>query len=147
MGIYSTLTKTAGENYIERLTRITEYVKEKDLSGIEEIKVNVGLLYAKYDSAFVRYSVEGKVLVFRAWFSDWDGSVVYEDDVPLTVYADSCHAESLMRSHDWYYQMSDDHRVWKRGREAESKMRAVLERLPKEEKDRLWQKHAPNQSS
>ena len=31
-----------------------------------------------------------------------------------------------LQKHDWYYEYSDDHRVWKRGRNDTKKLRALL---------------------
>ncbi len=51
--------------------------------------------------------------------------------------------EKLLRSHDWYYMMSDDHSVYKRGEDNWEKIRDVAIQL----KDtpgakELWDKYA-----
>jgi len=35
--------------------------------------------------------------------------------------------ETLLKSHDWYYNMSDDHRYYTRGREEYDRIREVME--------------------
>jgi hypothetical protein len=51
--------------------------------------------------------------------------------------------EKLLRSHDWYYMMSDDHSVYKRGEDNWEKIRDVaiqLKDTPGAEE--LWDKYA-----
>ena len=36
---------------------------------------------------------------------------------------------SKLKTHDWYYAYSDDHRVWRRGTEASGRLRAASEEL------------------
>lgn len=33
----------------------------------------------------------------------------------------------ILSQHDWYYQYSDDHNVWKRGQEESSRIRQILQ--------------------
>jgi hypothetical protein len=33
----------------------------------------------------------------------------------MSIHADLTELERLLKSHDWYYQYSDDHTVWQRG--------------------------------
>ena len=35
--------------------------------------------------------------------------------------------EDLLKSHDWYYQYSDDHRVWSSGNALDTRIRKKLE--------------------
>ena len=37
--------------------------------------------------------------------------------------------ETALATHDWYYMMSDDHRVWERGRAEKSRLLTLKERL------------------
>jgi hypothetical protein len=37
--------------------------------------------------------------------------------------------ENECRVHDWYYNYSDDHRVWSRGHDRYKKINAILEKL------------------
>lgn len=138
---------TAQDCHIQRLNRITNNLNQRQLQNVEEVSINVGLLYKEYDSAYVRHVIDGEVQVLRVYYYEQDSSVVYEDVVSSRVFYDSKRAESLMRQHDWYYERSDDHRVWKRGREAEAKVRAALSKLPENERKRLWEKHAQKPSS
>ena len=36
---------------------------------------------------------------------------------------------SKLKTHDWYYAYSDDHRVWRRGNEASGRLRVAREEL------------------
>ena len=36
---------------------------------------------------------------------------------------------NLLKNFDWYYAYSDDHSVWKRGRDREGMLRSTLERI------------------
>lgn len=33
----------------------------------------------------------------------------------------------LLERHDWYYNYSDDHRVWKKGSEASKRLQAIIQ--------------------
>ena len=44
--------------------------------------------------------------------------------------------EAALATHDWYYMMSDDHRVWERGRAEKAKLMALKERLSTIDKQR-----------
>lgn len=33
----------------------------------------------------------------------------------MSIHPDLTTLETLLKQHDWYYQYSDDHRVWQRG--------------------------------
>jgi hypothetical protein len=35
----------------------------------------------------------------------------------------------LLKNHDWYYEMSDDHNVWKRGLENEREIKRLMKLL------------------
>ena len=43
--------------------------------------------------------------------------------------------EELLKTHDWYYQMTEDHRVWQRGSQQRSKIRELVNELGNEGKD------------
>ena len=55
--------------------------------------------------------------------------------------------ESLLKSHDWYYQYSDDHSAWTRGNEKEKEIHSLIATLTKDGKkseiEALWKKYAP----
>ena len=34
----------------------------------------------------------------------------------MSIHPDLTTLETLLKQHDWYYQYSDDHRMWKRGK-------------------------------
>ena len=35
--------------------------------------------------------------------------------------------EKLLKTHDWYYEYSDDHRVWQRGRDERDEIRRQID--------------------
>ena len=37
--------------------------------------------------------------------------------------------EELLKNHDWYYNMSDDHRYYRRGREESKVIQQTMEKL------------------
>jgi len=41
----------------------------------------------------------------------------------MSIHPDLTTLESLLKTHDWFYQYSDDHRVWKKGRDQEDEIR------------------------
>ena len=43
--------------------------------------------------------------------------------------------EELLKTHDWYYQMTEDHRVWQRGSQQHSKIRELVNELGNDGKD------------
>jgi len=47
----------------------------------------------------------------------------------------------LLKSHDWYYDYSDDHSVWKRGVAARDRLRALQKDL--DPTGEIWDEHAP----
>jgi len=51
----------------------------------------------------------------------------------------------LMKSHDWWYDYSDDGRVSRNGRDHWEKIRAAIASLPKDAASRLWSRFAPPQ--
>jgi len=55
--------------------------------------------------------------------------------------------EKQLKSHDWYYMMSDDSRYYYAGRESEAEIRKKLAELKEkglyEEAKELWYQHAP----
>jgi hypothetical protein len=70
-------------------------------------------------------------------------------------YSDSCWAldtfalemfEQLCKKHDWYYDYSDDHSVWTRGRDSEarvfSRYNMLLQRYPEAVKT-IWEMYNP----
>ena len=48
--------------------------------------------------------------------------------------------DQLMKNHDWYYEMSDEHRVWESGRVERNEIENLMEKLGSEAK-KLWKKH------
>lgn len=51
--------------------------------------------------------------------------------------------EDLMRTHDWYYEHSDDHRVWLKGKAEENKISLLLHRMRRtnpQETNKLYSK-------
>jgi len=46
-----------------------------------------------------------------------------------------------LKSHDWYYDYSDDHSVWKRGVAARDRLRAMQKDL--DPTGEIWNEHAP----
>ena len=51
------------------------------------------------------------------------------NDITLSKYYD------MLTYHDWYYDYSDDHSVWQRGRDASENLRRIAETNGKEFKD------------
>lgn len=47
----------------------------------------------------------------------------------------------LLKSHDWYYDYSDDHSVWRRGSEAHSRLRGLQKSI--DPTGEIWNEHAP----
>ena len=41
----------------------------------------------------------------------------------MSIHPDLTTLESLLKTHDWFYQYSDDHRVWKKGSDQEDEIR------------------------
>ena len=56
--------------------------------------------------------------------------------------------ENLLKNHDWYYDMSDDHRVWEMGAASKKAINLELEKLAenglKKETMELFRKMAPS---
>lgn len=48
--------------------------------------------------------------------------------------------ENLLKSHDWYYDRSDDHSKWKRGSEQRKKILDLKKELGSKA-DALWNKY------
>jgi hypothetical protein len=48
----------------------------------------------------------------------------------------------LLKSHDWYYDYSDDHRVWRAGSAAYSQLRGMQKNL--DPQGEIWNKYAPD---
>ena len=48
--------------------------------------------------------------------------------------------ENLLKSHDWYYDYSDDHSKWKRGSEQRKKILDLKKELGSKA-DALWKKY------
>ncbi len=44
----------------------------------------------------------------------------------MSIHPDLTTLESLLKTHDWYYQYSDDHRVWTKGRERADEIQRQL---------------------
>jgi len=51
--------------------------------------------------------------------------------------------DELMRQHDWYYNMSDDHRVWVAGRAQWARIEAYKDLVGEEAWQSKWQEHCP----
>jgi len=51
------------------------------------------------------------------------------NDITLSKYYD------MLTGHDWYYDYSDDHSVWQRGRDASEQLRRIAESNGQEYKD------------
>ena len=51
--------------------------------------------------------------------------------------------EKLLRGHDWYYMMSDDHRWYLAGYRQAEKIRSMVPKIPPKEGAKLWDKYAP----
>ena len=54
--------------------------------------------------------------------------------------------ETQLRAHDWYYMMSDDHQIWRRGREQRRCLAMLAVGLAREDLQRvqrLWNQYAP----
>lgn len=54
-------------------------------------------------------------------------------------------ATKLLESHDFWYMMSDDFRVWSKGLDSYAEVCSALSKLPAETAVRLWDEHAPQQ--
>lgn len=56
--------------------------------------------------------------------------------------------EELLKTHDWFYDYSDDHRVWDEGRKQAFAIRVARTNLENEglkaEADELFSKYQPN---
>jgi hypothetical protein len=76
-------------------------------------------------------------------------------EVRKKFYSDACWSletfalemfEQMCREHDWYYEYSDDHNVWKRGRVAysnlQSKYQWMLTKCP-DAANVIWEMHNP----
>lgn len=59
--------------------------------------------------------------------------------------------DAMCKGHDWYYQYSDDHSVWTRGRDAESKMlgkkRALHQMGLGESAEQIYNTYCPKESA
>ncbi len=57
------------------------------------------------------------------------------------------YLEEQMRKHDWYYAMSDDHRVWSAGEKAAQEITNTVHQLESEGKEEevttLFSKYCP----
>ena len=55
--------------------------------------------------------------------------------------------EQAMINHDWYFQFSDDHRVWRTGDASSERIRSAMESFRNagfsEQVDALWELHCP----
>jgi len=51
---------------------------------------------------------------------------------------------AMMQKHDWYYEMSDDHNVWRRGESSRRKLMEALKKLPYNTRRFLWDTYAPD---
>jgi hypothetical protein len=55
--------------------------------------------------------------------------------------------EELMKSHDWFYDYSDDHRIWERGRTQRAEIYSTADALRSmgysSEVDRLFEEYVP----
>jgi len=48
-----------------------------------------------------------------------------------------------LKTHDWYYQMSDDPRVWEAGQAENDEIRSLMNQLPRERAAELYRMYAP----
>lgn len=48
-----------------------------------------------------------------------------------------------LKAHDWFYQYSDDHRVWQAGRDVMEQLRAAQRLL--DPQGLIWNEHAPKE--
>ena len=48
---------------------------------------------------------------------------------------------NLLRTHDWSYEWSDDHSVWKRGSDERQALRQMQTKCDEDYK--IWNEHAP----
>ena len=53
--------------------------------------------------------------------------------------------EDLLRHHDWYYHMADDHTVWHKGNREYHTLLAWLNVISLKEAKELWAKYAPKE--
>tara|TARA_Y100000385_G_scaffold287967_1_gene353413 strand:- start:1688 stop:1891 length:204 start_codon:yes stop_codon:yes gene_type:complete len=66
----------------------------------------------------------------------------------VSIHADLDTLEQLLKKHDWYFDYSDDHRAWQRGRDQRDEIRRQMDiccglGLDKFAKD-LYNYHSPN---
>ena len=47
-----------------------------------------------------------------------------------------------LRKHDWYYEYSDDHGVWRRGSDERDQLRRLQEEIDSDYK--VWNQYAPD---
>ena len=47
-----------------------------------------------------------------------------------------------LKTHDWYYEYSDDHSVWKRGEAEKDQLRRLQEEIDNDYK--VWNEYAPD---
>lgn len=56
--------------------------------------------------------------------------------------------EKVLQIHDWYYEYSDDHRVWCKGRDQNNAIMSLRKELEKaglkEQADLLYKKYRPS---
>jgi len=46
--------------------------------------------------------------------------------------------ELLLRNHDWYYDYSDDHRSWTKGKRERDEINALVKKMPEAEARAVW---------
>ena len=51
--------------------------------------------------------------------------------------------QAALKSHDWYFEFSDDHRYWKKGVEQQKNIQRLIRQVDKKEAQKLWKKYAP----
>lgn len=51
--------------------------------------------------------------------------------------------ETALRTHDWFYDYSDDHSVWTKGNDQRKRIADALRTLPIEQARELWDRWAP----
>jgi hypothetical protein len=51
--------------------------------------------------------------------------------------------EKALRSHDWYYQYSDDSRAWQKGQDEKNEISSLMKQLPREKAVELYNKYCP----
>lgn len=51
--------------------------------------------------------------------------------------------DKALKTHDWYYEMSDDHRIWKKGSAELKNIHNLIKQVGKKDSEYLWNKYLP----